>query len=233
VISNLGPNGKPHNPLTFADIDPAQINVTDGAYPRGPIGSSTAFQVHNIGEVWASALFEVRARIITRMGWAAGNQRALQIVTDAMKIDPVNPTLLNGRNSILTVDCAAFAGADELDIWTGFAVRGMGASAVAASSASGTVVQAFDVPNLNIGTPTISGGTCVLNDGRGRSRRDDRADHPHLQPFCAAAATGVSVSLDGGPAVVARQRSRRAPRPAHRSTTASRSEAAARCCIRA
>jgi hypothetical protein len=68
VRSTVGPNGKPHNPLTFADIDPAQINLTDGAYPRGPIGSSSAFQVHNIGEVWASALFEVRARIITRMG---------------------------------------------------------------------------------------------------------------------------------------------------------------------
>lgn len=201
VISNLGPNGKPHNPLTFADIDPAQINLTDGAYPRGPIGSSTAFQVHNIGEVWASALFEMRARLITRMGWAAGNQRALQIVTDAMKIDPVNPTLLNGRNSILTVDCAAFAGADELDIWTGFAVRGMGASAVAASSASGTVVEAFDVPNLNIGTPTISGGTCVLNDGVADPDETIVLTIPISNPFCATAATGVSVSLDGGPAV--------------------------------
>jgi len=198
VISNLGTNGNPHNPLTFADIDPAQIDLTDGAFPRGPIGSATAFQVHNVGEVWASALFEVRARIITRMGWAAGNQRALQIVTDGMKLDPVNPTLLNGRDSILTADCAGFAGEDELDIWTGFAVRGMGVSAVAASSASGTVVEAFDVPNLNAGAPAISGGSCDFNDGVADPGETVVLSIPVSNPFCAISATGVSVSLDGG-----------------------------------
>ena len=31
VKSTVGPNGKPHNPLTFADIDPTQINLSDGA----------------------------------------------------------------------------------------------------------------------------------------------------------------------------------------------------------
>ena len=201
VITNLGPNGKPHNPLTFADIDPAQINLTDGAFPRGPIGSSSAFQVHNVGEVWASALFEVRARIITRMGWAAGNQRVLQIVTDGMKLDPVNPTLLNGRDSILTADCAGFGGADEMDIWSGFAARGMGVSASAASSASGTVVQAFDVPNLNVGAPVISGGSCDLNDGVADPGETIILTLPISNPFCGTSATGVSVSLDGGPPV--------------------------------
>ena len=34
--SAVGPNGKPHNPLTFADTDPTQINTTDGAFPREP-----------------------------------------------------------------------------------------------------------------------------------------------------------------------------------------------------
>jgi subtilisin-like proprotein convertase family protein len=198
VISNLGPNGRPHNPLTFADIDPAQINLTDGAFPRGPIGSSSAFQVHNVGEVWASALFEVRARIITRMGWAAGNQRAMQIVTDGMKLDPVNPTLLQGRNSILTADCAGFSGADELDIWNGFAVRGLGYSAVANSSASGTVVQAFDLPNLIVGAPVVTGGSCEPNDGVGDPGETVVLTMSITNPFCATPATGVNVSLDGG-----------------------------------
>ena len=42
VRTSVGPNGKPHNPLTFADIDPTQINLTDGAFPRGPFGGSGA-----------------------------------------------------------------------------------------------------------------------------------------------------------------------------------------------
>jgi subtilisin-like proprotein convertase family protein len=201
VISNLGPNGKPHNPLTFADLDPTQINLTDGAYPRGPIGSSSAFAVHNIGEIWSSALLEVRARIITRLGWAAGNQRALQIVTDGMKLDPVNPTLLNGRDSILTADCAGFGGSDELDIWTGFAVRGMGFSATAVGSASSSVKEAFDVPNLLVGAPVISGGTCALNDGVADPGETITITVPVTNPFCGTTASGATVSLDGGPSV--------------------------------
>jgi subtilisin-like proprotein convertase family protein len=127
VRTTVGPNGMPHDPLTFADIDQTQINLTDGAYPRGPIGSNTADQVHNMGEVWSGALFEVRARFITRLGFAVGNERILQFVTDGMKLDPANPTFLQARDAILA---AANAGggtaADIADIWAGFAARGMG-----------------------------------------------------------------------------------------------------------
>jgi hypothetical protein len=158
VKTNLGINGKPHNPLTFADIDPAQVNLTDGAYPKGAMGSATAFQVHNIGEVWASALFEVRARFINRLGWATGNQRILQFVTDGMKLDPWNPTLLQGRNSIIA---AANAGggtaADIADIWAGFAARGMGVSARVVNPNSGTVVEAFDLPGTAAGGSSLTG----------------------------------------------------------------------------
>ena len=115
--STVGPNGQPHNPLTFADIDPTQINLTDGAFPRGPIGSSAAFQVHNVGEVWCSGLWEVRARIIDRHGSAAGNQRMLQLVTDGMKLDPVNPTLARRAEFHPRRELRGFGGQDELDIW--------------------------------------------------------------------------------------------------------------------
>ena len=148
--------------LTFADIDPAQINLTDGAFPRGPFGSATAFQVHNIGEVWASALFEVRARFIARLGYAAGNQRFLQIVTDGMKLDPVNPTLLQGRDSILAAAAAAsFSSAADLfadtqDVWAGFATRGMGYSAQVTNAGVGSVVEAFDLPGI-----AANGGTVI------------------------------------------------------------------------
>ncbi|MDH4062786.1 MAG: M36 family metallopeptidase [Acidobacteriota bacterium] len=151
-----GPMNRPHNPLTFADIDPAQINLTDGAYPRGPFGSSSAFVVHNIGEVWASALFEARARFITRQGYATGNQRFLQFVTDGMKLDPVNPTLLQGRDSIIAAASAGGTAADIADIWAGFAVRGMGFSAQVVNAANGTVIEAFDSPGV-----TSNGGTLV------------------------------------------------------------------------
>ncbi len=198
TISTVGPNGRPHNPLTFADIDPAQINLTDGAFPRGPIGSGTAFQVHNIGEVWCSALWEVRARIVDRMGFAAGNQRALQLVTDGMKLDPANPTMLQARDSILSASCSAFGGEDELDIWSGFAARGMGASASAISSSSPSVVEAFDTPNLNVGAVTITDDSCPPPDGFADPGETLTLNIPLSNPFCSVGASEVTISVNGG-----------------------------------
>jgi hypothetical protein len=156
--STVGPNGRPHNPLTFADIDGGQVNVNDGAFPPNPLfGVGPAFEVHNVGEVWAMTLFEVRALFIKRLGWATGNQRILQFVTDGMKLDPVNPTMLQARDSILA---AAMAGggtaADIADIWQGFAVRGMGYSARVLNVVTGSVVEAFDIPGI-----AANGGTLV------------------------------------------------------------------------
>ena len=158
--TTVGANGKPHNPLTFADTDPAQLNTTDGAFPESPINFSGngATEVHNLGEIWAMALLEVRARIINNLGFATGNQRTLQIVTDGMKLDPLNPTMLQGRDAILTADCAGFAGADELQIWDGFATRGMGFSATV--NAGSSVTEAFDLPNLTLGNVIVSNDSC-------------------------------------------------------------------------
>ncbi len=163
-----GPLNRPHNPLTFADIDPAQMNLSDGAY--APAFDNGAFQVHNIGEIWSNALMEVRARFINRLGFATGNQRILQFVTNGMKLDPVNPTLLHGRDAILA---AAVAGgnvpADIDDIWRGFAIRGMGVAASAVGASSGTVVESFltpsdPAPSFSINDVTLAEGNAGMTN---------------------------------------------------------------------
>ena len=196
--TSLGPNGKPFNPITFADMDSAQINLNDGAYPPQFVG--TPFQVHNIGEIWCSALLEVRARLINRLGYAVGNQRALQLTTDGMKLDPVNPTLLQGRNAILAANFAAAPAAGdsatEVDIWRGFAARGMGYSASAISSSSGTVVEAFNLP-FAIGTPTILSDSCDSN-GVVDPGETVTLSVPVSNSFQMTTVTDVMVSLAGG-----------------------------------
>ena len=156
VKTTVGTNGKPHYPLTFADIDPAKINSTDGAFPESPLAFSGngAAEVHNIGEIWCMMLLEVRARMINRLGWAVGNQRALQIVTDAMKLDVASPTLVQARDSIIAADQAGFGGADVDDIWAGFATRGLGFGA--SVTGTSTVTESFLVPNLVLGAVTFS-----------------------------------------------------------------------------
>jgi uncharacterized repeat protein (TIGR01451 family) len=151
VKAHLGANGKPHNPLTFADTDDAQLDTSDGAFPESPLDRSAngATQIHNLGEVWALALLEMRARLITRLGFTAGNQRALQLVTDGMKLDPVNPNFLQGLDAILAADYAGFAGEDEVDIRAAFASRGMGFGAETFGTSG--VVESFedDIPLID------------------------------------------------------------------------------------
>ena len=127
-----GPNNRPHNPLTFADLDSTQEDRSDGAFaPKsGPHISISPSQVHRAGEVWSSALWEVRALMITRLGHVAGNQKALQVVTDGMKLSAIDPTFLQGRDAIIAaataLPLAPTTSADAEDVRNGFRMRGMG-----------------------------------------------------------------------------------------------------------
>jgi hypothetical protein len=160
VKTNVGANGMPHNPTTLADIDPGQQNLGDGAFP--PIFTGSATEVHNEGEIWCMMLLEVRARIITRLGFAAGNQRMLQITTDGMKLTPTSPNFIQARDAIISADIAGFGGADTGDIWAGFATRGAGYGAADAGSA---VTQSFALPNIILGTVTFSDAVTGNNNG--------------------------------------------------------------------
>lgn len=149
-----GPDNRPHNPLTFADIDSTQANLGDGAFP--PRFSTTVDGSHAMGEVWSTALWEVRAKFIARLGWEVGNRRMLQYVTDGMKLSPSAPTFLQARDAIIAAAQASLispqANADVVDVWEGFRIRGMGFSASVVNSGSGggttRVVEAFDSPNV-------------------------------------------------------------------------------------
>jgi hypothetical protein len=153
-----GPQNRPFNPLTFADIDQPELNTSDGAFPAmfGAHISTNADQVHAAGEVWSSALWEFRTRMVQRLGWATGNRKALQLVTDAMKISPINPTFLQGRDAIISAAIGSATTTAQLEdaseVWAGFAIRGMGVGASIQVLGDGTgttrVTESFAKPNL-------------------------------------------------------------------------------------
>ena len=203
-----GPGTLPHNPLTFADIDPTQMSLTDGAFPRGPVGPAAAFQVHNIGEVWASMLWEARARVIDAMGFAAGNQRMLQLVTDGMKLDPLNPTFLQARDAIIAADCAAFGGGSQLDLMEGFAARGLGFDAQILDAATGRVVESFAGPTADnvvadLGTITTERvPLCPVPGSSPLPGETVLVRVPVTNPYCGFSLTGVSASVPGDSAAL-------------------------------
>ena len=141
-------------------IDPLTLDAygTSGTTSYG-IARST--EVHNTGEIWCSTLWDMNWLLIDKYGFnpdisvgyspgSEGNLLALKLVMDSLKLMPANPTFLQSRDAILLADQYLTGGANQLEIWTAFARRGMGYSASDSSANSTSVTPAFDIPNLSL-----------------------------------------------------------------------------------
>jgi hypothetical protein len=120
------------------------------------------------GEIWAQTLWELRQRLTTKYGAAAGVVRAETYVTRAMELLGPNPSMLDARTALIRAEVAAtatggpFAGSDDTDVlWTAFANRGMGYSATTTGPADTAPVAAFDKP------PALAAVTGLAATGEG------------------------------------------------------------------
>lgn len=141
------------NPLTLNSFNGGAVNNTQ----------------HKAGEIWCSVLWDMNWLLIDKYGFSSdliqgtgGNNLALQLVMDGLKLQGTNPSYLSARDAILAADVALTGGQNQTELWTAFARRGMGFSASDGGSASATtVVQAFDVP------AAITGRVYRDDDGNG------------------------------------------------------------------
>lgn len=156
-------------------IDPLTFDAygTSGTTPYGTVRST---QVHNTGEIWCSSLWDMNWLLIDKFGFdpnvevgytgpaSAGNILALQLVMDALKLQPANPSFADARNAILLADENLTGGANQEQIWTAFARRGMGLSAVVSSSSATSITPAYDVPDfgMRVTSTTPSEGAVVF-----------------------------------------------------------------------
>ena len=128
------------NPLTYGD-------VADAVFP------------HDVGEVWASLLWDMYWALVERWGFAAdlyggsgGNTRALQLVLDGLKLQPCGPTFTDARDAILLADQLAHGGEDACLLWRAFARRGLGARAVSGTLDRGDEEEDFSIPDTCLET---------------------------------------------------------------------------------
>ncbi|MCB8942742.1 MAG: M36 family metallopeptidase [Ardenticatenaceae bacterium] len=120
---------------------------------------------HSLGEVWALMYFEVYWNLVDKHGYnpniyddwsTGGNNLALQLLMDGMKLQPCSPGMVDGRDAILAADQALTNGDNQCEIWEGFAKRGLGVSADQGTPFSRTDgTEAFDLPAACTGAAPI------------------------------------------------------------------------------
>ncbi|GAA5090939.1 T9SS-dependent M36 family metallopeptidase [Chryseobacterium ginsengisoli] len=150
--------------ITGAGIRPAKYSpdFTINDYTYGDTngmefsnGSTLVPDVHSIGFVWATMLWDLNWQYVAKYGYASdvtsnatnGSSRVLQLVTDALKLQACSPTFIDGRNAILQAELATTQGLDKCMIWRTFAKRGLGVNASAGVKTNiNDQVQDFSVP---------------------------------------------------------------------------------------
>jgi extracellular elastinolytic metalloproteinase len=175
-------------------------------------------QPHGVGYVWNTMLWEVYWNLVAKHGYnpnvyadwyTGGNNLTIQLVTDGMKFQPCGPGFVDGRDAILMADQALTGGANQCEIWRGFAKRGLGTGAVQGLSTSRTDnSQDFTVP-----------ATCTATAGSFRPpivaapalNERDAGDTVPVKYSITGLAAGQDVTLVSEPVDCASLRSSAAP----------------------
>jgi hypothetical protein len=134
------------NPLTFHHISDGVVLPTGP--PRNPNGGGPNSEVHNAGEVWCAALWEVFVALVAAHGHVDAERRMLEYVIGGLKLTPSMPTFTQARDGLLDAVTVLNMG-DLPAAWAGFAKRGMGVGAIsppATSTSLAGVVESFSTP---------------------------------------------------------------------------------------
>ncbi|KAI1174688.1 extracellular elastinolytic metallo proteinase [Nemania sp. FL0916] len=123
--------------------------------------ANTYNEVHDIGEIWATMLYEVMWNLIDKYGLSTaqkptfsngiptdGKFLAMKLVIDGMALQPCNPNFIQARDAILDADTNLTGGDNQCEIWTAFAKRGLGSGAAYGSSKN------------RVGSNAIPSGVC-------------------------------------------------------------------------
>ncbi|WP_276497314.1 T9SS-dependent M36 family metallopeptidase [Pontibacter litorisediminis] len=137
-------------------IRPAPYSTDMGInpYTYGMVSNPEISVPHGVGFIWATMLWEMTWNLIDEYGYdpdiyngKGGNNIALQLVIDGLKLQPCSPGFIDARDAILAADMINNGGANQCYIWRAFAKRGLGYSAQQGSNNDLTDgVEAFDMP---------------------------------------------------------------------------------------
>lgn len=112
-------------------------------------------ETHSIGEIWCDMIWDLYWAMIDKYGddgllygGDGGNSKTIELIFQAMKIQPCGVGFIDGRNAILQADDLLFDGENKCLIWEVFARRGLGVNADGGSANSLSDNVADFTPNL-------------------------------------------------------------------------------------
>jgi len=121
--------------------------------PQTYANVATTNAPHGVGEIWAGALWNMYWQFVdtygfdsNKFGSTGGNNIAMQLIVDGMKLQPCSPTMVQARDAILQADLNRFNGDNVCRIWDAFAAKGLGVNAVGGAFARGDEVADFTTP---------------------------------------------------------------------------------------
>ncbi len=141
-------------PVTGAGIRryPYSTNMSINPQTYGNLALNT--EIHAIGEIWCDAVWDMSWSLIDQYGFnnnpfntTAGNNIAMRLVLEGMKLQPCGPGFLDSRDAILLADAILYNNAHRCLIWQAFARRGMGSNASQGSAnIAGDETEGFNLP---------------------------------------------------------------------------------------
>jgi extracellular elastinolytic metalloproteinase len=141
------------SPLNYGNLD----------YDANGIGSP-----HANGEIWSAVNFDIslilnetyddrfpsddlslqRRCALGELAADAcpGNRRWAQLMFDGFLLQPSGSTMIDSRDGMLAADVLRFGGANQADLWEGFAARGLGEDASSTGTNDRSAVPSFASP---------------------------------------------------------------------------------------
>lgn len=169
---------------------------------------------HPLGEIWAATLWDLYWALVDRYGWdpdiyqgAGGNNIAIQLVMDGMKLQACRPGFIDGRDAILAADAINNNGENECLIWEVFARRGLGWNAQQGIAGNrNDNIQNFDIrpeciKTLKIekeSTPLIAAGDTFAVHLYIQNDKDEPATDVVITDPIPEGAIYIAGSLQGG-----------------------------------
>ena len=165
-VSGEATNGDGIRPYPYSrnmDIDPHTYNNINGVSVP-----------HGVGSVWAVMAWDLYWNLVDEYGFdddiyngTGGNNMAIQLIYDGLKLQSCSPTFIDSRDAVLAADVANYNGANQCLIWDTFARRGLGVNAAPGGVNDFTVPEQCDFSlriNKTASAAEIQAGSIITYD---------------------------------------------------------------------